>query len=92
MTVEITVTPSRNENNVSFSLDRALIPPGTGLSFPDAQSAQFHPLAHALFQIKGVRSVWILGNEIAVTKDEKMRWASLQSKIIETIQNSLNSG
>lgn len=91
MVVEIAVTPTRNEHSIIFKLDRRLIPPGTGLPFADAQAADSHPLARALFQIKGVVSVWILGDEIQVTKDEKVRWGSVKPKIIETIRANANS-
>ncbi|MBI4388984.1 MAG: NifU N-terminal domain-containing protein [Nitrospinae bacterium] len=92
MAVEIEVTPTRNEHSIIFKLDRRLIPPGTGLSFADAQSAESHPLARALFQVRGVVSVWILGDEIQVTKDEKARWGSVKSRIIEVIRSNVNSG
>ena len=86
MTVEVTVEPTRNEHSVIFKLNKDLIPPGTGLSFSDAESAKDHPLAKALFQLPGVSSVWILGNDVQVTKEDRMRWSSLKSKVIETIK------
>lgn len=92
MAVEIQVTPTRNPHSTSFTIDRNLIPPGTGLSYSDSGAAQSNPLAKALFAIRGVQSVWILGNEIQVTKDEKVRWGGIQSRIIETIRGALNSG
>lgn len=91
MSVEIEVIPTRNEHYVTFSLDRPLIPSGTGLSFPSAESAAGHPVANALFQIRGVKSVWILGDKVEVTKDEKARWSNMKSKIIEAIRGSVNS-
>lgn len=86
MTVEVTAEPTRNEHSVIFQLNKDLIPPGTGLPFSDAIQAESNPLAEALFQIPGVISVWILGNEVQVTKADSMRWGSLKSKIIETIK------
>lgn len=92
MNLDITVTSTRNENYVEFSLNQDLIPPGTGLSFANPESAESHPLAKALFGIRGVKSVWILGNGIHVTKNENIRWSILQSKVLEAIRTSLNSG
>jgi len=86
MTVEVKATPTRNEHSVIFKLNKTLIPMGTGLTFPTAESARNHPLAHALFQIEGVLSVWILGDEVQVTKDESLRWTRVHSKVIETIR------
>lgn len=92
MTVEIEITATRNPNYVTFSLDHDLIPPGTGLSYSDAESAESNPLAKALFAISGVESIWVLGNSIHVTKAEKIRWARIQSRVIETIRRVTNSG
>ncbi|MBI4384849.1 MAG: NifU N-terminal domain-containing protein [Nitrospinae bacterium] len=90
MVVEIEVTPTRNEHSIVFRLNLKLIPPGTGLSFANPQSADSHPLARALFQVKGVVSVWIIGDEIQVTKDEKVRWGSVKPRIIEVIRANAN--
>ena len=71
MSLKISMTPTRSENLVTFGLDRDLIPPGTGLSFASAAQADSHPLARALFQVRGVKSVWILGRDIQAGKDPR---------------------
>jgi hypothetical protein len=91
MTVEIEIVPSRNPNYVTFATDQSLIPLGTGLTYSDPESAESNPLAKALFAIGGIESVWILGSGIHVTKDEKIRWSKIQSRIIETIRRAANS-
>ncbi len=88
-TLEITPEPTRNPDTVVFRVNRPLLGPGTGLSFPDAESARDHPVARALFAIRGVASVWIIGNEVTVTKDERMRWNRITSRIIETLKRVL---
>ena len=65
-----------------------VVAPGTGLSFSDPESAKDHPIARALFGINGVLSVWILGDEVQVCKDETARWGTLNSRIIETIKQT----
>ncbi len=86
MPVNVIVEPMRNENSVSFILDKTLIPPGTGNSYPNREKAQSDPLAKALFEIKGVSSVWILGNEVQVTKDDQVTWGALKGRVVETIR------
>ncbi len=88
MSVKVTVEPMRNENSVAFILDKSLLPPGTGSSYPNREKAQSNPLAKALFEIRGVSSVWVLGNEVQVTKDEQVTWGSLKSKVMETIKRN----
>lgn len=85
MAVKIETTPTRTENLITFTLDKELIPPGTGLSYPNKESAQSHSIAKALFELSGVESVWILGNSIQVSKSDNIRWASLKAKCVETI-------
>jgi hypothetical protein len=86
MSVKVTVEPMRNEHSVSFILDKTLIPPGTGSSYPNSEKAQSNPLAKALFEIQGVSSVWVLGNEVQVTKDDQATWGAVKSKVVETIR------
>jgi hypothetical protein len=88
MPVSVTVEITRNENTVAFKLDKDLIPPGTGSSYPDRQKAQSNPLAKALFEIQGVSSVWVLGNEVHVTKDDEATWGAVKSKVMETIKQN----
>jgi len=88
MALEITVEPTRNEHSIIFLLNRQVVRPGTGLSFSGPESAEEYPLAKSLFQIKGVASVWMISNEIQVTKDDNARWTAIKSRIMETIQSS----
>ena len=88
MSVSVTVETTRNENTVVFKLDKDLIPPGTGSSYPSREMAQSNPLAKALFEIRGVSSVWVLGNEVHVTKDDAATWGGVKSKVMETIRKN----
>jgi hypothetical protein len=88
MSVNVTVEPMRNENSVSFVLDKALLPPGTGNPYSNRESAQGNPLAKALFEIKGVHSIWVLGNEVQVTKDDEASWGALKGRVVETIRKN----
>ena len=89
MTVDVTLETTRNNDSVIFKLNRELLPPGTGETYPDSDLAKDNPLASALFKIKGVLSVWIIGNEVQVSKDERVSWGRINSRIIETIKKTL---
>ena len=86
MTLKINMAPTRSDNLVTFTLDRELVPPGTGMSFANASAGEGHPLARALFHIRGIKSLWFLGNDIQVTKDPRSRWSSIIAQILETIR------
>lgn len=85
-TVIVTVETTRNEHSVIFKLGKTLLPPGTGNPYPNREIAQSHPLAKALFEIKGVASVWMIANEVQVTKEAQATWGAIKSKIVETIK------
>jgi len=91
MTVEVHCHTTRNENLLEFEVNRQIIPPGTGLSYFDPESAQHHPLAKALFGIRGVAGLYILGNAVHVSKEENIRWGSITSQVEETLKATLNS-
>ena len=89
MTLEIKTQPTRSEILVTFSLNKELVPPGTGKPFPDKTSAQTHPIAKAIFEVDGVESVWILGNDIQVGKADGIRWSTIKSKVEEAIRKTV---
>ncbi|MDH5763631.1 MAG: NifU N-terminal domain-containing protein [Nitrospinota bacterium] len=86
MSVNVKVEPTRNEDSVVFKLNKILIPPGTGSSFPNREIAQSNPLAKALFEVRGVASVWLIGSEVQVTKDPAFSWGAVKGKVVETIK------
>jgi len=43
-------------------------------------------VTRALFEIRGVSSIWILGNEVTVTKVPGVSWGNIKAKIVETIK------
>tara|TARA_B100000686_G_C16547409_1_gene840633 strand:+ start:603 stop:875 length:273 start_codon:yes stop_codon:yes gene_type:complete len=88
MVLEITTQPTRSETLVTFTLNKVLIPPGTGKSFPNKESAQVDPIAKAIFDVKGVESVWILGNDIQVGKADGIRWSTIKSRVYDAIRKT----
>ncbi len=86
MSTSITVIPTRSEHTITFKVDRALLPYGKSLPFSEPAAAALHPMAQALTTIPGVNSVWIMADEIMITKDEDVRWATIKPKVMETIR------
>lgn len=91
MSVTVNVVPTRNADSVVFKLMQALIPPGTGLSFPNRETAQSHPIAKAVFEVQGVASVWVIGSEIQVTKDPAVSWGRIKGKVVAAIKRAIPS-
>lgn len=86
MSRSITVIPTRSEHTITFKVDEALLPYGKSLPFSEPETAELHPMAQALMAIPGVNSAWIMGDEIMVTKETNIRWATVKPKVMETIK------
>ena len=60
--------------------------------YPAADSATNSPLARRLFQIDGVRGVFLGGDFVAVTKEESLDWFALKPSILAGIMEHFASG
>ena len=90
MSKSITVIPTRSEHTITFKVEEALLPHGKSLAFSKPGAAELHPMAQALMEISGVNSGWMMANEIMVTKEEDIRWATVKPKVMETIRKVLH--
>ena len=60
--------------------------------YPAADSADNSPLARRLFQVDGVRGVFLGGDFVAVTKEESLDWFALKPSILAGIMEHYASG
>ena len=86
MSKSITVIPTRSEHTITFKVDQYLLPHGKSLTFSEPGVAKLHPMAQALMAISGVNSGWMMADEIMITKDTDVRWATVKPKVMETIR------
>ena len=82
--IEIQATP--NPNAVKFVLDKGVT--DVPVSFFNAQAAQGHPLAGALFKIPGVSSLLLLGDFITVNKQPSADWKGIKEQVLKILKNS----
>jgi len=83
-TVEVQATP--NPNAVKFVLDKPVS--DVPISFFNAQAAQGHPLAAALFRIPGVSSLLLLGDFITVNKNPDVIWKGIKDEVRKILKNA----
>lgn len=88
--VDVIAEPTPNPNSVKFTLNRP-VSEGRGLSFMDAGQAEASPLAKALFQIPGVKSVFMLNNFITVTRDPEVAWDAIVGEVEAAIKDHYSS-
>jgi len=86
----ITVQGTPNPNAAKFTVDRTLVEGGSSESYFDAEQAEGHALAGALFGITGVVSLLIADDFVTVTKSDVADWDDLVPKIQDAIKEILS--
>lgn len=89
-TPAIQVQGTPNPNAAKFVLGDSLLG-DEGRTYFDAEAAEGHPLAERLFEVEGVRALFMVDNFITVTKTEGAAWDDLVEPIREAIQEELQS-
>jgi len=84
--IQVQGTP--NPNAAKFVLGRSMLGE-EGRTFFDARAAAENPLAARLFEVEGVRALFMVDNFITVTKAEGAAWDDLVEPIREAIQEEL---
>lgn len=84
----VTVGGTPNPNAAKFTVDRTLVE-GRGKTYASARDAEDDPLAHGLFQIDGVASVFVVDNFVTVTKDADASWDDLAPRVTRAIKQAL---
>lgn len=86
--LKITVEGTPNPNAAKFVLDRAV--PGEGSrSYFEAGDARGDPLAERLFDLEGVRALFMVDDFITVTKDDEAAWPDLVERVETVIRDEL---
>ena len=72
--------------------DRIILPSGT-LEFKNQKQASLKsPLALVLFEISGIKSIFLGKDFITITKNEEIKWEKIKTEIQATIMDFLSSG
>ncbi len=73
--------PTPNPNSIKITQRRGTFISSGLLAFASSEAAEAHPLARALFELRGVTNVLILPEFITVTKDATGDWRTLRTQI-----------
>lgn len=84
--VDVIAEPTPNPNSVKFTLNRP-VSEGKSQSYMNPEQAEASPLAKALFEIPGVKSVFMLNNFITVSRDPAVEWEAIIGRVEETIRD-----
>ena len=80
-----TIEETPNPNAVKFVLKEP-VSNGAARSFHDAETAAADPLAHSLFAVGEVVSVFYMGNMITVEKKDEADWDDLLPRLAVPIR------
>jgi NFU1 iron-sulfur cluster scaffold homolog, mitochondrial len=90
--VHIYLESNPNPNSLKFVTNLMLLPEGESFDFPDAESAEYAPLAKELFGIDHVKRVFYMSNFITVTKSDEVEWLEIQDRVKNHIKEFLEDG
>ena len=88
--VDVIAEPTPNPNSVKFTLNRP-VSEGKSQSYMNPEQAEASPLAKALFEIPGVKSVFMLNNFITVTRDPEVAWEAIVGEVEAAIKDHYSS-
>ena len=80
-----------NSARMKFLPGKALLKSGTA-GFLDLESSKRSPLAKRLFEIDGIKSVYLDPQAITLSKEDDIEWSMLQPVILGTIMEHYASG
>ena len=89
MLIETQITP--DVNVINFFPAEKVLRSGTA-EFVDAKSLRKSPLAEAIFDLGGVRSVFLTSDMISVTKENNASWDDLKPQILAEIMDFFATG
>lgn len=83
----LSIDPTPNENALKFTVDRRLTTPGSK-TFANAEAAQANGIAAAVFQVAGVKSVFMVNDFITVTKQPDAYWEDITEALRAAIEGA----
>ncbi len=89
MLIETQTTPDSNVLN--FFPPVQLLKSGTA-EFIDAKSLRKSPLAEHIFDLGGIKSIFMTAEMISVTKEENATWETLKPEILAEIMDYISLG
>ncbi len=89
MFIQTEETP--NPATLKFIPGMILVKSGA-LEFKDKNDAKQNPLARELFELSGIKGVFIGKDFVTITKSESVEWESLKPSILSSLQDILSSG
>ena len=79
MTVPVRINPTPNPNSIKISVSSGMA--AKPVTFANAAAAAADPLAKKLFEVPGVKSVFMVANFVTITKDPAVEWEGIADRL-----------
>jgi Fe-S cluster biogenesis protein NfuA len=89
--IHIMATPTPNPDALKFTVDRPVMQEGSAF-FASPEDGKGSHLAELIFDLGGIRSIFITGNMITAKKDNDADWSDLARPIGAKIREHIRSG
>jgi Fe-S cluster biogenesis protein NfuA len=89
--IEIYAESTPNPNTMKF-VTNVLVNARSPIEFNDPSSSQESPLAQKLFQFPFIKSVFLSGNYLTLSKPSELDWYDVLSEVRDFIKNYLQEG
>ena len=89
--IHIMAAPTPNPESLKFTVDRTVLDEGSAY-FPTPEAGEKSPLAQRVFALGNLRSLFVVGNMITVTKTPEADWADLAKLVGAKIREHMQSG
>lgn len=91
MPVMIYTEATPNPATLKFVVNRALLP-NDYYEFNSAEEAEHAPLAHGLFGLNNVETVFVSNNFVTITKNDGAMWVELMPQVKEYLKAEIAAG
>lgn len=81
-----------NPNSIKWVLGTPLAEPGTSAFFDAAPGVDVSPLARRLFDVSGVRGVFVASGFLTVTKGDDVEWTDIAQSVVDAVKAHAASG
>src|SRR5574344_958034 len=87
----IETQPTADLNVMNFFPPVQILKTGTA-EFVDAKSLRKSPLAEQIFDLGGIKSIFLTSDMLSVTKEENASWEDLKPQILAEIMDFFSTG
>ena len=88
----IQTEPTPNPDTVKFIPGQSVVGTAGPFDFPSIEAATASPLARALFEVNGVKGVFLGSDFLSISKESEMDWKHVRPMVLAAIMDHFMAG